>query len=225
MSNIANRYDRFGASHNKTLINQFVTSSCWSLIFSNILTLIPEILLTLFGPSNKYFCFIHTILKNTIFIQFVVNLTAISIVRYIYIFVKKNPSGRNDDFICFFVNLAAFVNTTTWQVVHQLTNGYNHHPYYLCCGALPDPTMKDKMNYSLTFVTIFSPTVFIYVLVKIKIYKNKEATVNLTAYNKPVTSSLGLLHQASIADFVTVAIGMFIVIPTTVFVLYLVIDL
>lgn len=158
--------------------------------------------------------------------QFVVNLTSISVVRYVYIFVTKNPTGRNDDFICFFVNLATFFNTATWQITHQLTNGYNRHIYYLCCGKLPDPTVKNNINYSLTFLTILSPMVFIVALVKIKIYKKKEDSfpVNVTSQHKSLPSPLVLSYKTSLANLVTVAIGLFIVVPTTVFVLHLVIN-
>ena len=186
--------------------------------------MVPEVFLALFGPYNEYFCFIHTVLKNTIFIQFVVNLTAIAVVRYIYIFITKNPTGRYDAFICFFVNLATFVNAATWQISHQLTNGYNRHIYYLCCGKLPDPSVKNKMNYSLTLLMVLSPIVFIFVTVKIRLYKSKVTLFPvISAPNKkPLPSSVGLLLQASLADLVTVAIALLIAVPSTFIVLHLV---
>jgi hypothetical protein len=219
------RYERFGTSHIRTLFNQFVAASCWCLVISNIFGTIPEVILTCFGPFNEAFCFLHTVSKNTLFIQFVVNLTAISVVRYVYIFMTKNPTGRNDEFICFFVNLATFINTATWQVVHQLTNGYNRHTYYLCCGKLPDSTVTNKTNYSLTFLTVLSPIVFIFILVKINLYKKKEISfpIALTSQSNTLPPTLGLLHKTSLADLVTVAIGLLIVVPSAILVLFLVI--
>ncbi len=206
------------------MINQFVTSTCWCCAISNTFCLLPEVVLTLLGPFSVTFCFIHTLSKNIIFILYVVNLTSIAIVRYVYIFVKNSPTGHYDDFICFFVNLATFANAAVWQITHQMTNGYNRHTYYICCGTLPDSVVENKMNYSLTLLMALSPMVFIFVIVKIKLYKKKIASPLslVTSQNKPLPSSIGLVLQSSLADLATVAIGLLIVVPSTAVILHLV---
>ena len=144
--------------------------------------------------------------------------------RYFYIFVKKNPTGQNDDFICFFVNLATFVNALVWQITHQLTNGYNRHIYYICCGTLPNPDVKNKMNYSLNLLMVLSPMVFIAVIVKIRLYKNKigAPSDHENFHSNSLPSSVGLLLQTSLADLVTVGIGLLIVVPSTILIVHLV---
>lgn len=221
---LTTRYERFGSSHDRTLINQFVTSTCWCCAISNIFSSLPEVVLTILGPFSVTFCFIHTFSKNIIFILYIVNLTSIAIVRYVYIFVKISPTGHYDDFICFFVNLATFANAAVWQITHQMTNGYNRHTYYICCGTLPDSAVENKMNYSLNLLMALCPMVFIFVIVKIKLYKKKivSPTTLVTSQNQPLPSSIGLVLQTSLADLATVAIGLLIVVPSTVVILHLV---
>ena len=130
-------YEQYGSNHNRTLINQFVTSTCWSGVAYNLLAQVPEVAIGLFGPFNQNFCLFHSILKNTILSQLVVLLTGISVVKYIYIFITKNPSCRSDDFICFFTNLACCFNSFIYQGVLHLMPGNNSHPFYYCSGTLP----------------------------------------------------------------------------------------
>ncbi len=155
--------------------------------------------------------------------KLIVNLTAISIVRYFYIFVKKNPTGQNDDFICFFVNVATFVNAVVWQITHQLTNGFNRHTYYICCGALPDPSAKNKMNYSLNLLMVLSPVVFLTVISKIRLYKKKVGSFLVQEpQSNSLPSSVELILKTSIADLVTVGVGLLVVVPSTILILHLV---
>jgi hypothetical protein len=56
-------------------------------------------LLSLFGPAgNPVLCHLHLLAKNALGIQYTLQVSAISIVKYVYIFVQKNPSGNHDDF-------------------------------------------------------------------------------------------------------------------------------
>ena len=130
-------FQQFGTNHNRTLINQFVTSTCCCGMAFNLVGQIPEILIGIFGPFHETFCSFHIIIKNVIVAQFVVLLTGISVVKFIYIFVTKNPSGQNDDFICFFVNLSCGLNSLLYQFVLHFMPGNNSHPFYFCSAVLP----------------------------------------------------------------------------------------
>jgi hypothetical protein len=185
---------------------------------------LPELLISLLGPFNETFCFFHNVSINIILILYTVNLTAIPIVRYVYIFVKKNPTSQNDDFICFFVNFATFANAAVWQITHQLLFGYNRHFYFICCGLLPNPTAKNKMNFSLSLLMFLSPLVFFIVIVKIRLYKKKidPFLVHVNYHSNSLPSSVGLILQTSFADLVTVGVGLLVVVPSTILVLHLV---
>ncbi len=210
-------YEKFGSAHNRTLINQFVASTCWCFVAYNVFGQIPELLLTIFGPFNENFCFLHSVLKNTILTQLVLILTGIPVVKYVYIFVVKNPSCQNDDFICIITNLACALNGFIAQFVLHYMPGSNSHPYYFCSGTLPDPTVKKKVNYPITVLAIICPIVYVYVLIKIKLYRKKCTTIIIpfVAQNQsmPLPSSLGIIFQTSLANLTTVAIEFLIILP------------
>ena len=146
-------FERFGTNHNRTLINQFVTSTCWCGVAFNILGQIPEIIIGIFGPFHENFCFVHIVVKNVILSQFIILLTAISVVKYIYIFITKNPSGQNDDFFCFFTNLACGFNCLIFQFVIHFMPGNNSHPYYFCSGTLPGNKVIKLLYFEFTTST------------------------------------------------------------------------
>ncbi len=96
----------------------------------------------MFGP----FCFAHLVVKNAILSQFMVLLTGISVVKYVYIFVVKNPSGHNDDFICFFSNLSCLVNALVYQFVLHFIPGFK------VLQKLPKFYKYDLRLWSIQFV-------------------------------------------------------------------------
>jgi hypothetical protein len=52
-------YEQYGTNHNRTLINQFVTSTCWSGVAYNLLAQVPEAGLGVLGPFHPNFCLFH----------------------------------------------------------------------------------------------------------------------------------------------------------------------
>jgi hypothetical protein len=211
-------YERYGSAHNRTLINQFVTSTCWCSVAYTVFGQIPEVLLSIFGPFSKEFCFLHLVAKNTVLSQFLIIMTGISVVKYVYIFVIKNPSGQNDDFICFFSNLACAMNGLVYQFVMHFIPGNNSYPYYFCSGTNPDPYRKKKINYPITALTILCPLIYFIVLVKINLFKHNEKAkiipLSLPSQSRPLPSSLSTIFQTSLADLATVAIELVITVPT-----------
>ena len=85
-------------------------------------------------------------MKNTVMIHFIVIMTGISVVKYIYIFIIKNPSGKNDEFFCFFINAASIMNALLYQVVLHLMPGNNSHPYWYCVGKMPGTILNQQSN-------------------------------------------------------------------------------
>ena len=102
-------YERYGANHKRTLINQFAASTCYYAIAYNLLTQSLEIVLSLFGPMGYGFCHLHRIIKAVIIIQCVQTQTAIAIVKYLYIFKLKSTSSLHDEFWCIFLNILTVV--------------------------------------------------------------------------------------------------------------------
>ena len=98
-------YEKYGSSQHRTLINQLVSTNCWHCIAYNIIGQTMEISLSLFGPFNRWFCYGQVLFKNIINNQLINLLLAMTIVKYLSIFVLKNPTGLNSEFWNTFITL------------------------------------------------------------------------------------------------------------------------
>ena len=133
-------------------------------------------------------------------------MSAISIVKYIYVFVQKNPAGQNDDFWCFFVNLVITILTGLSQMTFQFLPGRNPYMFYVCSGKMSDPSKQAKLNYPLHFTFFITLVIYSVVLVKIKLYNSK---ILKSAAVAPIVGSHCLAPSPhvkdALANFVTMA--------------------
>ena len=95
--------------HYRTLINKLVASSCWHTIAYNTIGQTAEVVLSLFGPFNRVFCNVQIVWKNICNLQQINLLLAMTVVKYLSIFVLKNPTGIEADFWNFFITSASFL--------------------------------------------------------------------------------------------------------------------
>ena len=96
-------YEKFESNHARSLVNQFVSSGCWTAFIYNVLGQTFEIGIALNkGPVSPVLCYPHAMLKIVLGMQYTWQAVSISVVKYLYIFVLKNPSGLHDDFWCQF---------------------------------------------------------------------------------------------------------------------------
>ena len=92
-----------GSDFKQTIINRLF-SICWFYVIAWLL--FPqhvEILRYLFGPLNKLIC--HASVFSTFFltINLIVVLDFIVVLRYVFIFVLRNPAGFQDEFWTWFI--------------------------------------------------------------------------------------------------------------------------
>ncbi len=80
-------------NHHRTLINQLVSSIIWYAIIWNATLQFPTILRYLLGPFPPVLCYIDIIFRNSFTMQGLLYLTAIIIVRYVFLFHLKNPTA------------------------------------------------------------------------------------------------------------------------------------
>jgi len=106
--------------------------------------------------------------------MYVLQVIATSIMRYIYIFIFKNPSGRNDDFWCFVYNLVGGFLAFLYQAVFLHVPGKNPYLFYICCNQDPRLHGKAKVNIALQLVLGLSFLVYIFVVSKIHLYRQKH---------------------------------------------------
>ena len=161
-------FEKCGMNQNQTLINNFFASACWTGIAYNTLIQIPEVIIAFGFPLGRLFCTCTLMGKNILIMYFASIACSISLVRYLYIFVYKNSSGRFDEFICFFANnlilLLAFIS----QFVFQFLPGKNPYYYYVCLGKNPEQDLKPKLNFLLQTNLVACFFFYLFAVIKIK---------------------------------------------------------
>ena len=144
-------------------------------------------------------------------------MLAISIVKYVYIFVKKNPSWQNDDFWCFFVNLNIAFLAGLSQVTFQFLPGRNPYIFYICSGQISDPNKPVKVNYPFQCSFLIAILIYSVVLVKIKLYNSKilrsVAVLPITSNNRFASAKMGPQIKSTLANFATLACMLMTVAP------------
>ena len=213
-------YERFGTNHNRTLINQFVTSTCWAGLVYNIFVLIPEVIIAFGFPAGHLFCSLSIIIRNVLVIFFGSLSGAISIVKYLYIFCYKNPSGKNDEFWCCFVNLTLILMASISQFVFQFLPGKNPYYYYICCGRNPKLGHLTKVNHIAQLILICSFIVYVFVVFRIKCHEAKywkakvvPIMLGSSKKNNTSTSTVGQNLKNALSNLITIAVGFITLLP------------
>ena len=83
-------YEKFGSNHNRSLINQFATSGCWTALAYCFLVQVPELIIALKGALGSPFCYLHLLLKNVLGIQYTLQAAAIPFVKYLHFCLEKS---------------------------------------------------------------------------------------------------------------------------------------
>jgi hypothetical protein len=168
-------YERFGSDYRRTLLNQLISSICWNIVFQNMVNVPLEIILTTFGPLGEAFCLSHMILKNGSTFHIYTLLTFLTSVKYLYIFVFKNPTGIHSQFWCFVINIITAIASVVTQIVYLIVPGKNPITFYICIGQVPGSVQDQphKKNYPIILTLLFSIVWYLFVFTKIKIFKKK----------------------------------------------------
>ena len=144
-------YERFGSDHPRTLINQLVASTCWNGIVHNILVIPMSMFNDLQGPMTFGFCQIHFLLKSSIMMHFFLMLTIIIFVKYISIYVLKNPTEVLSDFWCFYSNILCTFLAVVSQIAFTVLPGKNPIFFHMCTGTNPTVLNTDQSKINLPF--------------------------------------------------------------------------
>ena len=127
-------------------------------------------------------------------------IAATSLVKYIYIFVQKNPTGRNDDLLCFLFCISTTTLTLLSQTIFQMLPGKNPYLFYICCNQ--DPRHQGKVKLNIPFQLSFAATfiIYVFVLIRIKLYKMKHLSeTNDTALGKNLKSAMASIVGLALA--------------------------
>jgi hypothetical protein len=158
----------------RSLINHLALCSVLCTVPYNLLFSPAEIIIALFQPLDPWLCGFYIVGRNIISCHFMCLLGSISIVKYVYIFIYKNPVGAYDDFWCFFINSAILLWQVTFQTSMYIKDSKRPYLYYICTNSLPsDIPQNSSFNYPLNGSFLLTILVYICVEFKVKMYKRQ----------------------------------------------------
>ena len=179
-------YEKVGANHCRSLINQLVSSSCASGLAYILFAQSLDIMVTAFGPFSLMFCHFRRLLKSSITQQIFLMTTAISIVKYVFLFVLKSPPNSNMEFWNTYISLWTLIFSFLYQFVYQFLPGRNPINIYLCSGSLEKSLIETpaKVNHFTRYAFIVCIAWFIFAAYKIQRYKkeNHVHTISLSIH-------------------------------------------
>ena len=170
-------YERHGTDNHRTLLNQLVSSICWNIIIQNMTAVPMDIFLNLHGPLGKGFCYMLGLIKYCGFIHIVLLLTFLTIIRYLYVFVVKNPAGFNNDIWCLFINLFSVLLSILSQLTFLILPGRQMVYFNICAGINISITSVEsgKRNYVIFCLILISIFCYTFTYVKIKLLERKSS--------------------------------------------------
>lgn len=174
-------YERYGSDSKRTILNKLVSVMYLDGLIWIFAIQIPEIYRYINGPIPSTICLFHIFLKNVLAIHLTLVTTVITFLRFMFIFVLKNPGKFPDDFWIILINLWIIGFATISQTVFHLQAGREPINYYLCSGIRPPPNDKQKFNVTVNCSILFSLIVQVAILCRIfVIYRKKHVKLSAT---------------------------------------------
>ncbi len=167
-------YERFGANHRRTLINQLVASICLYLVVYNVFVQSMDIAVTALGPFNFSFCHFRRFVRSILIFQCTLLTTAITIVKYIYIFVMKTPANSREEFWCLFINLWTLMCSCLSHFVFHFLPGRELINIYVCSGSFDQSLISTPVKANLFSRSVFIISFLWFLFVAARIYRYKK---------------------------------------------------
>ena len=164
-------------NHQRTLINQLVTSICcyhigWvCFIYINI-----GIHLTL-GTTGPFLCALEIIFQNVVGMQTIFLLEAIVVTKYTFVYFLKNPVAIHDEFFQFFINISTLMLSFLSQSVYMRMPGRNPTSYYICMGSFPLSQLPNPVKPNLPYFSLMILSTFTHMITALKMRMAKETVV------------------------------------------------
>ena len=151
-------------------------------------------------------------MKNVVVLQFTAQFAAISIAKYKYILVHKNPMGHHDSFGCFFFNLTIGILNLLSQFVYQMLPRKKPYLFYICINKNPLPTEHIIMNYYYQFFFIATIVIYFIVECKAKFFKQIDLVVPFTIESNN-SNWLAKNIRSNIADGLIITLFLLSLVP------------
>ena len=129
--------ERFGSDKKRTIINQIVSSMCWTFITWNCTVQVLKLIRFLHGPLSDRTCQWIFILQRTLTTRLLFLVNTISIIRYSFIIWFNNPGAFNDDVWHRFVNLWTIIAGSIFQYAIASLPNFKMIGFDVCVGSPP----------------------------------------------------------------------------------------
>ena len=105
------------------MVNQMISSLCWSMIQMVTIPQLVDVIRYLYGPLTFWLCNINLFLKSVVLMQMLLFCDAAMVIKYVSIFWLKNPAGFQDAYWSRFLNTWILVGSFIIQLSLEILPG------------------------------------------------------------------------------------------------------
>jgi len=167
-------YNRNCSNKDQSLLHHLAMSSCLCGLAYNVFQSPLELFTTCFQPLNETICAWSAISRNIISCHFLCLLGTMYIVKYVYIFIYKNPVGANNEFWCFFINIAILLWQFVFQYADFVTLPKKFYGFYISSNTLPESGAQSRFKFPVQGSFLMCAISYIVVELRIQHLKRQE---------------------------------------------------
>lgn len=167
----------------------------WLAIVYLLLYTMTEPFRFFYGPMSINFCFAKTTLGSVILLQILMLIMSMTVTKYLFVFVLKNPLAIEDDFWCAFISRWIFSTGFLVQIlvgmlpgkfdqfsaklsivfIFEFISGKEPIYFYLCCGLKPpeDDLSNPKVRI-LQIIVLFGILSSLLLVFKVEHFKKRN---------------------------------------------------
>jgi hypothetical protein len=189
----------------KTLINELVSRIQYIQITYTLTGCLIPVILFSYGPLPQFVCQIDEILRPAHIIQIVIMLDAILIIRYLFVFHLKNPTGTQDDFWSFFLTLWSFIASFLIQGVFSSWPGHNPNMFYICIGKFPagHDQKNGKRNIFINVLFLISFLAHLAAGYRYYLYKREERKNLVPNVSTSLQATISNINKSMVTSLFT----------------------
>ena len=208
---------RFVANcHNRTLINRLISFDIFSAICWNLLVLTFSLARYSIGPFPVTFCQLEYLIKNVITLKFIFSINFITVIRYIFVFMSKNPTSVQDEFWVWFLNIWSIGLSIICQTTTLIYPGKEPMLVYICIGKMPKSLIDEKVKNNVSFNVLVVLTLIIRTFINARFFVHKMKKKILFFYSDNVVvfrnNFIQNFNQETLFSFTTNAIAIVVII-------------
>jgi hypothetical protein len=174
-------FEKFGNDKKQTIINMFISMSCWTAIGMSIFVQTSVLFQYVYGQLPRFICNLQSILKYSIVSSILLNSNATALSHYAYIFWLKNPTAFHDNFWYQFSIVWIYGISLIFMGSLHIVENFELRGIYFCCGTLPPENLVNTPKKGLAFLVSISA--ILQLMLKFRIFLFKQV------FTRPLSSA------------------------------------